>query len=65
MRTSGLPTDPKQPRKIAANGLNGEFAHILINIDVLHFFLMLLNCREIESGPTYLTVAIVTYVIVI
>ncbi|XP_058607722.1 UPF0606 protein KIAA1549 isoform X2 [Onychostoma macrolepis] len=23
MRTSGLPTDPKQPRKIAANGLNG------------------------------------------
>ncbi|XP_016386296.1 UPF0606 protein KIAA1549-like [Sinocyclocheilus rhinocerous] len=24
MRTSGLPTDPKQPRKIAANGLNGK-----------------------------------------
>lgn len=29
MRTSGLPTDPKLPRKIAANGLNGKFAHIL------------------------------------
>lgn len=28
MRPSGLPTDPKQPRKVAVNGLNGKSAYL-------------------------------------
>lgn len=60
IRPAGLPIDPKQPHKPAINGLNGRFAHILTvaiqsYIDIAILFLILLNCREIESGPMYLT----------
>lgn len=50
MRPAGLPTDPKQSRKVAVNGLNGKFVHILTlavqsYIDVLQFFFSLkCNC---------------------